>query len=77
MSNPETKQPTQRRQFGRVKMSIWENESEHGPFHSVRISRSYKDAQGEFQDTSGFSLQDLPFIELAAREALEFLTRES
>lgn len=63
----ETKnQPIHSVRFGRVKASIWKNEGEHGTFYSVTIAKTYRDENGDFQDTDSLNSGDL----LNAAEAL-------
>lgn len=52
-----------------LKASIWRKESEKGPFFTTTLARTYKDAEGNLQDTSSFRSQDLLRIAELAREA--------
>ncbi len=45
--------------FGPLKAAIWENQTQHGPMHNVTVSRSYRDDQGEWQESSSFGEGDL------------------
>jgi hypothetical protein len=63
---------------GAVKASIFQNESLYGnsdkPHFRVVIDRSYKDAQGAWKSTNGFSaLTDVPKAILALSKAYEFV----
>ncbi|MDQ0314617.1 hypothetical protein [Amorphus orientalis] len=44
---------------GRVKASIWEKETDKGPFHSVTFARTYRDQDGNYADAHSFSGTDL------------------
>ena len=63
---------------GSVRATIWENEREKDnqkfTTHTVRVERTYKDQNGEWQSTNGFRKSDLPNVELVVRKAFEFLT---
>ncbi|MEM8759768.1 MAG: hypothetical protein AAGE83_05505 [Pseudomonadota bacterium] len=51
---------------GSLKATIWRNESEKGPYHTVNLSRTYKDEQGTFHDSQSFRAKDmLPLSELS------------
>lgn len=53
---------------GSLKAAIWRNESEQGAYHSVTVARTYKDREGQLQDTSSFRAKDmLGLAELARR----------
>ena len=40
---------------GAIKAAIWRNESENGVFHGVTFSRTYKNGEGDLQDTNSYS----------------------
>jgi hypothetical protein len=40
---------------GAIKAAIWRNDSENGVFHGVTFSRTYKNGEGELQDTNSYS----------------------
>ena len=44
---------------GHLKATIWENFGEKGTFYSVDLSRTYKDAQGNYRDSHSFSGTEL------------------
>ena len=53
---------------GSLKAAIWRNEGENGAYHSVTVARTYKDRDGNLQDTSSFRPKDmLGLAELARR----------
>lgn len=63
--------------IGGVKASVWKNETEDGRVFSVtQFTRSYRDKEDNWQETSSFSTDDLPKLELAARKAFEFAHTE-
>jgi len=63
---------------GQVRATIWENtrakDSEQFTTHTIRVERTYKDDNDEWQSTNGFHQADLPSVELVVRKAFEFLT---
>lgn len=58
---------------GRVRATVWTNESDTGPWHSVTFSRLYRDKDGRWQDSASFSREDLPLLMKAADQAHTFL----
>ena len=54
---------------GRVRAAVWTNESDKGRWHSVSFSRLYKDKDGNWQDATRFSREDLPLLIKAADQA--------
>jgi hypothetical protein len=56
----ETKnRPVHEVRFGRLKATIWKNEGDKGPWYSVSLSRSFQDANGQWQTTQSFGARDL------------------
>ena len=54
-STPKPKAPEHFRD-GPVKATVWTNERESGTYHTVEVSRSYKDREtGEWRDTAKFN----------------------
>lgn len=57
-----TKQkPAHEIRLGRVKATIWANETDNGTRHNVSVSRLYKDGD-EWKATSSFGRDDLPLV---------------
>jgi hypothetical protein len=57
-----TKQkPAHEIRLGRVKATIWANETDNGTRHNVSVNRLYKDGD-EWKQTSSFSRDDLPLV---------------
>ncbi len=63
-------QPIASKSFDRVHAAIWRNEGdeEHGSkeWYSATIDRNYRDANGQWRQTSSFTQRDLPHLKLAA-----------
>lgn len=53
----------------RLKASIWENESEKGPYYTVSLAKIYEDKDGQLQETQSFSASELLRVAELAREA--------
>lgn len=53
----------------RLKASIWENESEKGPYYTVTLAKIYEDKDGHLQETQSFSASELLRVAELAREA--------
>jgi len=59
------RQPAHEIRFGLIKAAIWENQSQNGTWHSVTLSRSYKDGE-EWRHTDSFGREDLLAVAKAA-----------
>lgn len=61
-SNQSPKQkPAHEIRLGRIKATIWENETEQGTRHNVTVSRLYKDGD-EWKQSASFGRDDLPLV---------------
>jgi hypothetical protein len=49
-----------------VRASVWANQTEQGVFYSVKITRFYKDAEGNWKNSDGFGRDDLLLVAKAA-----------
>lgn len=57
-----TKQkPIHEIRLGRIKATIWENETEQGTRYNVTVHRLYKDGD-EWKQTASFGREDLPLV---------------
>ena len=56
-----------------IKAAIWENNGKNGNWYNVTICRTYRDQNGNLQDTTSFGRDDLPFVEKAAAHAFAYL----
>ena len=63
------KKPVHEFRLGRIRAAIWENDSASGPFHSVTLSRLYKDEAGQWADSASFDRDDLLLIAKLADQA--------
>ena len=57
--------PVHELRFGRIRATIWANETEKGIRHNVAISRSYKDGE-EWKETTSFGRDDLLLVQKVA-----------
>jgi len=55
------KRPVHEVRMGRIKATIWENETREGTRHNVSLSRIYKDGD-QWKDSSSFGRDDLPLV---------------
>lgn len=57
-----TKQkPAHEIRLGRIKATLWENETEQGTRYNVTVSRLYKDGD-DWKNSTGFGRDDLPLV---------------
>ena len=57
-----TKQkPAHEIRLGRIKATLWENETEQGTRYNVTVSRLYKDVD-DWKNSTGFGRDDLPLV---------------
>lgn len=65
-SNGQGQAPEIVRRDGVLRGAAWQENGEYGPFFNTKISRSYKDRDGEIQETTSLREKDLlPAAELA------------
>lgn len=55
----ETKKPAQTFREGAIHAAVWENASRDGMLYSVTFSRSYKDVEDCWRNTTSFHAGDL------------------
>lgn len=55
--------PVYKQRIGLLQMAVWKNEreldGETKAFHTVNLKRSYRDSNGEWQETSQLNVEDL------------------
>lgn len=64
--------PAYKVKLGLITATVWKNEG----FYSVDISRSYKNALGEWQSTSSYSHADLLNVAKCAERAEIWISRQ-
>lgn len=71
MSDDQTtpRRPEETLREGPLKAAIWRNEGENGAYHQVTLARTYKDRDGNLQDTQSFRARDMLGLSELARRA--------
>lgn len=60
--------------IGYIAATIWKNTTnEDKAFYTVTFTRSFRDGQGEWADTTSFNHNDLPVLTLLSQEAERFI----
>jgi hypothetical protein len=54
--------------------TIWQNNSEKGPFFATTFSRPFKNQAGEWRNGTSFGLNDLEALVTVAREAKDWMS---
>ena len=54
--------PAHEVKLGRIRGTVWKNESENGVFYNVTFSRLYKDDDNQWKDAASFGRDDLPLV---------------
>ena len=57
----ESQRPVHEIRLGRIKATIWENETENGWWCNVNLTRLYRDGD-QWKDSAGFGRDDLPLV---------------
>jgi len=57
----EKQKPAHEIRLGRIKATIWENETDNGTRHNVTVCRLYKDGD-QWKQTTSFGREDLPLV---------------
>ena len=65
--------PIKKFRAGNAQVAVWANKGKKGTWFSVTISRSYKNASGEWEDANGFGLQDIPLLCKLLDQAYDYL----
>lgn len=61
---------------GRIKASVWVNQTQKGPMYNVTLSRSYTDDKGEWHDSQSFGFDDLMTVAKCAFDAHTWISTE-
>lgn len=57
-----------------MKAVIWENQNDKGQiYHSIVISRTYRDDEGDWKDTNQLFTDHLPLAQLVSNQAFAFI----
>lgn len=55
------KRPVHEVRMGRIKATVWENETREGIRHNVSLTRIYRDGK-DWKDSTSFGRDDLPLV---------------
>ena len=72
----EKQKPAHEIRLGRIKATIWENETENGTRYNVTVCRLYKDGD-QWQATESFGRDDLLVVAKVADEAHTWICRSA
>ena len=68
--------PVHEVRLGKVRASIWENETQNGPRHNVTVSRLYKDGD-DWKDATSFGRDDLLLVAKVCDQAHTWIFEQS
>jgi hypothetical protein len=59
-----------------IKAKIWTNNGSKGTWYNVTFARSYRDEDGNFQDSDSFGRDDLLHLARAAEIAFDYINSQ-
>jgi hypothetical protein len=62
MNDERKKKPTFSLRIGKIKATAWKNTSGESSFMSYKLTRSYRDKEGNWTDSDSYGIDDLPVI---------------
>ena len=68
--------PAQTIRYGRLKATVWRQESDKGPWYSVAFARTYRDQAGNWQSSGSFGRDDLLVVAKLADQAHSWVHRQ-
>src|SRR5437870_167705 len=68
--------PAQTIRYGRLKATVWRQESDKGPWYSVALARTYRDQAGNWQSSGSFGRDDLLVLAKLADQAHSWIHRQ-
>lgn len=69
--NTSTQKPAAEVKSGAVVGTIWKNDGPQGPFHTITVSRFYKDRENNWQRTKTLRPKDMPDVVSVAAQVTE------
>ena len=69
------KKPVHEIRIGRIKATIWENETSNGTRHNVTIQRLYKEGDA-WKSTDSFGRDDLPLVAKVADQVHSWIYQQ-
>ena len=73
LSPDEGQKPAYEVSMGRVRVTVWINEGEHGPYYLVNVACRFLDENGEWQSGTRFGRDELCVVQSACNMALNFM----
>lgn len=68
----EKQRPAHEVRYGRIKATIWKNETDQGAFYSVQFARLYK-VGDDWRTSDSFNRDDLPLLNRVAEKAFDWM----
>ena len=68
-SESTSKKPVHEIRMGRIRASVWENDTANGTMFNVTFSRLFKDDNDKWANSSSFGRDDLPLLAKVADRA--------
>lgn len=66
--------PIETKRAGAVKATVWENQNDKNQiYHTVVISRTYRDDEGDWKETNQLFTDHLPLVQLVSNQAFAFI----
>jgi hypothetical protein len=76
MTTATNNKPAFKASIGAVTVTVWRNEGERATYYTTDITRTYKDAKGEWATTSSFNHDDLLNVAKLAERAESFIAKQ-
>lgn len=61
---------------GGVEVAVWRNHTDNGDMYNATIRNSYKDASGEWKETSSFSPADIAVLAQLSAQAFQEIVQQ-
>ena len=68
--------PAKTIRYGNVRITIWRQESDRGPWYSAVPSRTYRDQSGNWHSSGSFGVKDLLVLAKALNEAHSWICEQ-
>ncbi|CAI4030261.1 MAG TPA: hypothetical protein VLA99_02925 [Nitrospiraceae bacterium] len=65
--------PSQTFRSGSVRAAVWQNLGENGPFYSALLTRSFRDAAGNWRTSTTFGERQLEDLLIVAGQARQWM----
>ena len=74
--DPPKRRPAHEFRYGRLKATIWRQESDKGPWFNTVATKSYKDDEGNWQTTNGLARDELLLMAQLLIKANDWIWQE-